>query len=106
VINRRVPIASPRYVFVSETISGAPDDPGVYALYSHDELLYYGHALGSATILTRLMAHRLKLIEPSEATHYAWEICREPQARVVELVREYERRFRRPPRYNLGQSSV
>ena len=41
-----------------------------------------------------------KLAEPRQATHYAWEICRDPLTRVAELVREYERNFRRLPRYN------
>lgn len=101
VINRRVPIASPRYPFTSVAVSGAPDDPGVYALYSGDELIFFGHAIGAATIQTRLMRHLLKLLEPSEATHYAWEICRDPQVRAAHLIREYERKFRRLPQHNL-----
>lgn len=95
-----MPIASPRYRFKNEIILGAPDDPGVYALYLDEELIFFGHAIGAATIQTRLIAHLLKLAEPSQVTHYAWEICRDPLMRAAQLVREYERNFRRLPRYN------
>jgi len=29
-------------------VEGAPADPGVYALWEADELIYYGHASGKA----------------------------------------------------------
>jgi len=39
-------------------VAGAPDDPGVYALWKHDEVIYYGHASGGkATIQSRLKDH-------------------------------------------------
>jgi hypothetical protein len=72
----------------------------VYALYVEEELIYFGHANGGATIQTRLIAHLLKLAEPRQASHYAWEICRDPLTRVGQLMREYEHNFRRLPRYN------
>jgi hypothetical protein len=56
-INRRVPIASPRYPFKTGNILGAPDDPGVYALYVEEELIFFGHANGGATIQTRWRSH-------------------------------------------------
>jgi hypothetical protein len=78
----------------------APDDPGVYALFSGEELIFFGHAIGAATIQTRLLAHLFNLLQPSAATHYAWEICRDPKARAAELIREYERHYMRPPQHN------
>jgi hypothetical protein len=39
-----MPIASPRYALTATMVSGAPNDPGVYALWENDELIYYGHA--------------------------------------------------------------
>jgi hypothetical protein len=35
-----MPIASPRYAFNAVMVSGAPPDPGVYALWEGDELIY------------------------------------------------------------------
>jgi hypothetical protein len=95
-----MPIASPRYPFSRTAIEAAPDDHGVYALYQGEELVFYGVALGAATIQTRLMGHFAALIEPSIATHYAWEIARDPQTRLAVLLREYKHTFNRTPKFN------
>ena len=85
-----VPIASPRYPFMRVAVIGAPDDPGVYALYENDRVVYIGHADGrGTTIRSRLIEHLERRLAPSSATHYGWEICRLPVARAAELVREY-----------------
>ncbi|HVL34451.1 MAG TPA: hypothetical protein VM489_02165 [Burkholderiales bacterium] len=95
-----MPIASPRYSFTRSAIDGAPDDPGVYALYKGGELVYYGAASGAATILSRLLLHFAGVVEPRDPTHYAWEICRDPAARHAELLREHERALGRLPSVN------
>lgn len=97
-----MPIASPRYAFNAVMVSGAPPDPGVYALWEEDELIYYGRALGDGcTIQSRLQDH-LARREPctARATHYGWEIAGNPRAREAELLREYERKHGRLPRCN------
>jgi hypothetical protein len=43
------------------------------------------------------MEHYEKQIE---ATHYSWEISREPAARESELLRQYQETFGRLPRLN------
>ena len=53
-----MPIASPRYAFNLDDDFGAPNDPGVFALWENDEIIYYGHARGeSATIQSCLQQH-------------------------------------------------
>jgi hypothetical protein len=93
-------IAAPerRYKFARIVVAGAPDDAGVYTLWDEEELVYYGRAEGGeATIRSRLLEHfRAGL----RATHYAWELCRDPAAREAELLREHERAFGRLPRFN------
>jgi hypothetical protein len=97
-----MPISSPRYAFTATMISGAPPDPGVFALWENDELIYYGRALGEgATIQSRLRDH----LEggngcTAAATHYGWEITSNPRAREVELLREYQQSHGRLPRCN------
>ena len=97
-----MPIASPRYAFNAVMVAGAPPDPGVFALWERDELIYYGRALGGgATIQSRLREH----LESGEhctsgATHYGWEISSNPRVREGELLREYEKSHGRLPRCN------
>jgi|SRR5438105_4956176 len=94
-------LASPLYRFAAFVIAGAPDDPGVYALWDRDELIYIGRAGGDqTTIQCMLMAHFHGRIEPVSATHYSWELARDPVAREVELLRKYQAQHKRLPRAN------
>ncbi len=100
-----MPIASPRYSFIKSVVVGAPEDPGVYALWQGDELVFFGFAQRKeSTIRLRLLEHFLRRREPYEITHYSWEICRDVLARLAELIAEHEANFKRLPRYNLGSS--
>jgi hypothetical protein len=97
-----MPIASPRYAFTAVMVAGAPPDPGVFALWHGDELIYYGRALGEgATIQSRLREHLEDAARcTSGATHYGWEIAAHPRQREVELLREFEEAHGRLPRCN------
>lgn len=94
---RGAPEPSRRYKFNRIVIAGAPNERGVYALWQREELIYYGRALGAATIRSRLMEHYASKLD---ATHYSWEISRQPVARESELLREYRVTFGRLPRLN------
>lgn len=99
-----MPIASPRYEFTAVMVSGAPGDPGVFALWEDDELIYYGHALGGGTTIQSCLREHLARTVPctERATHYGWEIAANPRAREAELLREFERSHRGLPRCNRG----
>ena len=87
-----------RYRFTRMVIAGAPQDQGVYALWDGEELIYYGRG----SIRARLMDHfhgRLGALT-RRATHYGWEICKDPAAREAELLAEHQRLFGKPPRLN------
>lgn len=95
--------AERRYRFSRIVIAGAPDSAGVYALWDGDELIYYGRADGKegngrTTIRSRLLDHHYA--GGQRATHYSWEVCKDPAAREAELLNEYQGKFGRPPRYN------
>jgi hypothetical protein len=83
-------------------VSGAPADPGVYALWEHDEVIYYGHARGGgATIQSCLLQHMERSNAcTARATHYGWEISANPPARELDLLREFEKTHQRLPRCN------
>jgi hypothetical protein len=99
-----MPIASPRYAFTKTMVAGAPADPGVFALWENDELIYYGHARGQAATIQSCLKEHLERAEPctSGATHYGWEISANPPLREAELLREFERAHKRLPRCNSG----
>lgn len=86
-----------RYKFSRIVLAGAPSEPGVYALWQGDEVIYYGRASGAATIRSRLMEHFEARVD---ATHYSWEISREPAARERQLLQEFREAFGRLPRLN------
>jgi hypothetical protein len=83
-------------------VSGAPADPGVYALWENDEIIYYGHARGQgATIQSCLKEHLGRGNAcTAGATHYGWEISANPPVREAELLREFERANKKLPRCN------
>jgi hypothetical protein len=97
-----MPIASPRYALNATMVSGAPPDPGVFALWENDELIYYGRAQGNGTTIQSRLREHLDGTDPCArgATHYGWEISSNPRAREAELLREYQRSHGRLPRCN------
>jgi hypothetical protein len=91
------PAPSRLYKFNRIVLTGAPSEPGVYALWHNEELIYYGRAVKGSSIRSRLMQHYDAGVE---ATHYSWEISHDPVARENELLREYQETFGRLPRLN------
>ena len=81
-------LASPRYAFKEAVVAGAPDDPGLYAIYFGEHLLYVGVAPGSGgdSIRARLLLHVEGELKPSVATHCTWEITSQPEKRLAELL--------------------
>jgi len=74
-------LASPQYSFVPWAIKGAPEDPGLFALYRRGELLCIGVAKGTSaddTIRARLIALFEDAANIGTITHYQWEITSKP----------------------------
>jgi hypothetical protein len=93
-----MPIASPRYALNPTMVSGAPPDPGVFALWQEDELIYYGRA---QNIQAQLQKHLQRTEHCTAlATHYGWEISSNPASREAELLHEFRRAHGRLPRCN------
>jgi len=102
-----MPFAGGRYRFTRNMVEGAPADPGVYALWENDELIYYGRAAGNViSIQFALFEHLSGRAGPctQRATHYGWEISLEPAAREGELLTEYRAQYNRLPRCNQGRN--
>ncbi|OGA59992.1 MAG: hypothetical protein A3G81_26165 [Betaproteobacteria bacterium RIFCSPLOWO2_12_FULL_65_14] len=99
---RSAPEPVRRYSFNRIVLAGAPAEPGVYALWQGEELIYYGRAYNGATIRSRLLDH---YESRAHATHYSWEITAEPAARERELLREYQEAYGRLPRLNAADAA-
>lgn len=97
-----MPIFNPKYKFTQTMTQGAPQEPGVYALWEHGELIFLGRASVSETIRARLSAHLAGADLPCtrSATHYSWALSLQPAAREAEVLREFRLRFGRLPRCN------
>jgi hypothetical protein len=84
-------IRNHKWKFVESLVRDAPDTRGVYALWRNEALICIGHAEGGPdTLRARLSDHLNGMAgeESRQATHYSWEICRNPVERETQLLRE------------------
>jgi hypothetical protein len=100
-----MPIANRPWSFNPLVVSGAPEEPGVYALLEGDEVVYYGCAVHGSTIQSALREILARVREGrggclQKVTRYSWEITPRPRLREAELLREFELANRHPPRCN------
>ena len=97
-----MPIRNPKYRLTRVMVEGAPNEPGLYALWEEDELIYLGRASLAATIRARLTEHLERRLCPctERASHYSWELSLRPATREVEILEEHTAQFGRMPRCN------
>jgi hypothetical protein len=88
--------------FTSSLISRAPETSGVFALWQSGGIVYYGTASsGSATIRQALDGQfRARSLSERRVSGCSWEVAPDPQARLRELMREYELAHRCMPLWN------
>jgi hypothetical protein len=92
-----------QFPFSGALIAAAPEEAGVYVLWQDGAAIYIGRAQGrGTTIRSRLIDHfsGREGACTRHATHYSWELVRDPAAREAELLQEHLARFQRPPRCN------
>jgi hypothetical protein len=100
-----MPLANRHWSFNPLVISGAPDEPGVYALFEDEELVYYGCAMQGSTIQSALSEILARVRDGrggclQRVNRYSWEITYRPRLREAELLREFEQANQHPPRCN------
>jgi hypothetical protein len=88
-----MPIGGRFFSFSKNSVDGAPDKHGVYALYEGDVLIYYGRADGTdVSVRSRLQSHfagrqgRCTLA----ATLFRYEITESAAKREEELLGKYK----------------
>ena len=100
-----MPLANRPWTFSALVISGAPNEPGVYALLEDDEVVYFGCAIQGSTIQGALYEHLARIASGEggclqRVNRYSWEITYGPRLREAELLREFEVAHQRQPRCN------
>ena len=100
-----MPIANRAWSFHPLVVSGAPEQPGVYALLEDDEVVYYGCAVRTSTIQSALLEILTRVRDGEggclqKVTRYSWEITPRPRLREAALLREFELAHRQLPRGN------
>ena len=100
-----MPITNRHWSFNPLVVSGAPDEPGVYALLEDGEVIYYGCAVQGSTIQSALFEILQRVLDGEggclqRVTRYTWEITPRPRLREAELLREFEQAHQQPPRCN------
>jgi hypothetical protein len=94
--------ALPRYPFLRAALEYAPEEPGIYALFDGDELVYVGRAgdRGDHSIKACLLRHQDGRHGECtmKAKTYTWEITLWASARETEILAAFYRRHRRDPR--------
>ena len=90
-------IASLRWRFDAETLRDVPEGPGVFTLWSGNEMLYIGRTEGNATLRDRL---RAVLRAGVPVTHFTWEVTVTPKTRAGDLLSSCMEKSGRLPRYN------
>ena len=94
-----MPIVEPLFRFTAAIVEGAPENPGVLALWNRSEMIYLGRA---ASIRQRLRELLQASAQPclQEASHYSWELSLRPGPREADLLEQYRERHGRLPRCN------
>ena len=91
------------FPFTAKLIAGAPQEPGVYALWLENDVIFVGHAQGAnASIRCCLLDHFSGARGPCtrRASHYSWAIAPQPVERERELLEDYRQRNSHLPHCN------
>jgi len=99
-----MPIRAERQRFTRKNVELAPEQPGVYALYTDEGVAYYGAARTGETLRSRLVAHLQGQQAPGRgaAKSFNFEVTQFPMSRESALLEEHKRSQWRLPPYNDG----
>ena len=78
--------------FTKSLISQAPEVSGVFALWQSGGIVYYGSAASGAATIRKALGEQFsaRAISAKRVTGCSWEVAPDAQARLHELIREYE----------------
>ena len=87
--------------FTEQYVQQVPDEPGMFCLWPHANLVYVGRTAPRSTLRQELR-HALTMAMAGDmfATHFSFEITKTPKTRAAEELRDYFMRWGSLPRYN------
>jgi len=90
--------------FTKSLISQAPDTSGVFALWQSGGIVYYGKAASGAATIRKALDEQFSARSVSTPritiTGCSWEVAADPNARLSQLMQEYELAHRCMPLWN------
>lgn len=90
-----------RQRFAEEDIQKVPDESGIFCLYQDRDLVYIGRTAPSTGLRGELEhALRMAMAEDMHASHFTYELTRQPKTRANEELRGFYETFGRLPQYN------
>jgi len=90
-----------RQRFASDDVQHVPEEPGIYCLYQDRDLVYIGRTpprIGLRSELQHALA--IAMAADMHATHFTFELTKNPKTRANEELRSFYETFGRLPLYN------
>ena len=90
-----------RQRFTGEDVKNAPEESGIFFLYQDRDLVYIGRTAPRIGLRSELEhALRVAMADDMHATHFTFELTRNPKTRATEELRSFYETFGRLPLYN------
>lgn len=90
-----------RQRFSEEDVLKVPDEPGIFCLYHDRDLVYIGRTAPRNGVRAELQhALRMAMADDMHATHFTFELTKNPKTRAAEELRSYFETWGRLPLYN------
>src|SRR5262249_43705515 len=93
--------------FSGEDIQNVPEESGIFCLFQDRDLVYIGRTAPRTGLRTELEhALRMAMAEDIAASHFTFELTRNPKTRAAEELRDYYETWGRLPIYNRPHPSA
>ena len=90
-----------RQRFTPDDVRNVPDESGIFCLYQDHDLVYIGRTAPRTGLRAELEhALRIAMADDLVATHFTFEITKNPKTRANEELRSFYETWGRLPLYN------
>jgi hypothetical protein len=94
-----------RQRFEAEDVDNVPEEAGIFCLYHDRDLVYIGRTAPRNGLRTELQhALRMAMADDMHASHFTFELTKNPKTRANEELRAFYETWGRLPHYNRANS--